>query len=483
MIGGDLRVEKYRFRARPQKLDFVLFPSDHTSTQISLFSVIMLLCTICMGTGPFLMYENFFKCGVIETLLIIIIVMLLVQLSIQIYIRCWFYGTAYDYQRIWICVIGTRKFSFIPLLMNIIAYLTYVCRFGLEISKNGAAFLNGVWPNCPSFLKSKYFLLYVINILTAVPSLFVKNIVSLTWVAYVGNAAKIVVFICLLIMLVRCVNEMGFSVTVRTVRKVDSSFPFSPNITLFSSDPSALFNCVSIIMMAFFMHPMMSSIMSHMINPTVFRCVSSTWLSCTIFIFVFYGIGVVAYFIVMTHLQDAIEIQDKFNENHDISIFDNSPFNLFYIANKFFITKFTNRNVFFNFKSSRAEAILGQIACYVVTVTSNIIYTYFVATQVSSIVIDRKDDDTIPVFISGVVVILFSIGINFMASKVIDVLDTISIFALIILEFFLPPFYYLKLYRFTKPLWGVISLLVLVIGIALGVTCMYYKSLYLRSIL
>ena len=479
MIGGDLRVEKYRFRARPQNMNFVLFPFDRNSHQISLFSAIMFICTICMGTGPFLMYEEVFKCGIIEVLLIIIVIMLLVQLSIHVYMRCWFYGTAYDYQHIWMCVFGSSLYQFIPIILNILTYLTYCCRFSLEICKNGAAFLTAVWPGCPSFLKSKWFLLYFINAITTLPSLFVKSIVSLTWVAYLANIAKVSVIICLIILLARSVHEMGFNVVVNTYGKIENpSLPFFPFITLFSKDPSALFICVCSVMKAFFMHPMLGMIFSEMSNPTVYRCLSSAWLASFIFVIIYYGIGLITYFIVQVHLQDAIQIESSISTKHDIH------FNLFFLANSLFIAKFKNRNVFFNYnKNDHIEAIIGQISCYAVTLTSNIIYTHFIYTQVSSLIIDRKKDDVTPVFISGVVVVLFAIGINFMVSQVIDVLDMISLVSLVILEFFLPSFFYLKLYRFTKPFWGIVCLVLLVIGIPISIASIYYKSLYIKSIL
>lgn len=482
MIGGDVPIEKYKFRARPQRMDFVLFPPDQKGKEISMFSVIMLLCTVCMGTGPFLMYENFFKCGIIEVLLIILFVMILVQLSIHVYTRCWFYGVAYDYQQICKFVFGSKWLSFIPLILNILAYLTFACRFGLEISKNGFAFLNQIWPKCPGFLKSKYFLLYFVNLLTTFPSLFARNIISLSWIAYIGIIAKLVVILCLIIMLINCIKEMGFKVVVKTFASVDNALPFIPFISLFSKDPAVFFNCVSTIMIAFFMHPMLNTIFAQMRNPTVFRCMKSTWLASVLFIIIFYGIGVVAYFVVQTHMQDAYETEQIFNETHNFSVYFDRPFNLFYIANKFKIKKFTNRNVFFNYKTDRVEAIVGQISCYVVTVTSNIIYTHFIATQVSSIIIDPKETSQISIVISGVAVNLFAIGVNFMDGRIIDVLDAISSFALIILEFILPSFCYLQLYRFTRPFWGVISLIVLILGIPTGLTCVYYKILYLKSL-
>ena len=83
MIGGDLKVEKYRFRARPQNMNFVLFPTDSTTKQISMFSVIMILIKMSLDTDSFFFYQDMFKCGIIEALIISIIIMLFIQLSIH----------------------------------------------------------------------------------------------------------------------------------------------------------------------------------------------------------------------------------------------------------------------------------------------------------------------------------------------------------------------------------------------------------------
>lgn len=52
------------------------------------------------------------------------------------------------------------------------------------------------------------------------------------------------------------------------------------------------------------------------------------------------------------------------------------------------IQDLVNENILYNYhKEYYVEAIIGQVASYIVTITSNIIYTYLVANQVSSLVI------------------------------------------------------------------------------------------------
>lgn len=481
MIGGDLKVEKYRFRARPQNINFVLFPNDQSSNQISLFSAIMLLLKMTLDTDSFFFYQDLFKCGIIEGLLVSVTVMLLVQLSIHIFTRCWFYGTAYNYPDVWTCVFGSKALNFIPILLNIISYLTYVVWYCFEIHDNFSTFLRTVWPSCPSFLTNKWFLSYIINALTVVPCLFAHKFISLTWVAYIGNIAIVVAVICLIILLVRTLNEFKFHIVVDTFGKIDGEdIPYLPFTNLFSKDPSGIFYCVGSVMTAFYMHPILDMVFSEMRNPTVFRCLSSTWIVNIVSIIIYYGIGLISYFIIQVHFHDVVTVASMMKPGEppqNSPVFKNRPYNIFSIVLGQEISDLENENVFFNFPKSHTEAIVGQIASYIVTITTNIFYTYFLATQVSSLVIERRNDDTPPLLISGIVVILFSIGINFMNDKATQFLDFIAQIAFLILVFILPSFFYLKLYRFTKPFWGIICVLLLVIGIPMSILVLYYEAL------
>ena len=480
MVGGDLKVEKYRFRARPQNKHFVLFPADQASHSISMFSVIILLCKISLDTDPFFSYIDLNKCGIIEALIAIILVIILIQISINLYIRCWFYGTAYNYENIWVCVFGSRAFQFIPTILNILAYLTYVVWFTFEIHDNAATFLKVVWPNVPSFLTNKWFLSYIINLITVVPCLFVKRFSSLTWVACVGNIAMIISIVCLIILLARNAHDLNFNVQIEkeaTIEKDD--FPYLPFTSLFSKNVGAFFYCIGSVMTAFYMHPMLDMVFSEMKNPTVCRCLSSTWIVGIISIVVFYGIGLISYFIIQINLQDFIHVSNLISDGKlsiDSTQFLNRPFNIFSFNLNGEVEELNNENVFFNFNTNHVEALIGMVATYIVTLTTNMIYHYFLATQVSSLVIRRKQDDIPPLIISGVVVILFCIGINFMDDTATEILDMISIIAFCIMVFILPPVFYLKLYRFTNAFWGALSLFVLVIGIALSVTVVYFNS-------
>lgn len=477
MIGGDLKVEKYRFRARPQNMNFVLFPTDSTTKQISMFSVIMILIKMSLDTDSFFFYEDMFRCGIIEALIISIIIMLFIQLSIHLFTRCWFYGTAYNFPDIWTCVFGSKTLKFIPILLNVISYLIYVAWYSFEIHNGFSTFIKEVWPDSPSFLSNKWFLCYIINALTAFPFLFARKFVSLVAVAYVGNVAFVVSTICLIILLFRTIDEYKFNITVNTIGKIkDENFPYLSFTTLFSSDPSALFTCAGTIMTAFYMHPILDLVFSEMKHPTVYRCLSSTWIVNIISVFIYYGIGLISYFIVQIHFQEATSVFNTISSGIIPPNFYNRPFNMF-IYKKLQFTDMNNENVFFNFPRSYAEAMIGQIASYVVVITSNILYTYFLAGQISSLVVNQKNDNNTPLIISGIVVILFGIGINFMDSSSMDFLDFIAKIAFLILGFILPSFFYLKLYRFTKPFWGIASVVLLVIGVPLSVVVLYYTAL------
>ncbi|OHS95126.1 Transmembrane amino acid transporter protein [Tritrichomonas foetus] len=414
MYGGDLKVADYRFRARTQKSDFVLFPNDSSQKHISYFMATMILCKVGIATDPLLLSDAF-SCGIIQTLLLFIGIMILLQLSIHLYTRCWFYGTAYNFPDIWVCVFGPT-FQLLPILFIIIVYLTFVVYHGYEIYNYAYLFITTRWEDPPSFLINKWFLTYVICVLTALPCLLVKKFVSLFWIALIGNFFTVVSFICVVVALIRSVNDVGFD----------------PNheIKYFTSDYSTSFKAMGLITTAFFVHPMLDLVFSYMNNPTVGRCMSCTWLTSSISLIVHFITGLCSYLLFSNGEQE---------------------------------------NILYNLPSSNIEVTIGQISVYIVTLTSNAIYTYFLATQVSSLIVERRNDESAPVFISGIVVILFYVGMNFIGEKAIEVLDLIANAAYIILVYILPSIFYLRLYKFTQPFWSIISILVMVIGVPVNI--------------
>ncbi len=181
---------------------------------------------------------------------------------IPLFTRWWLYGTSYNYSEIWTSVFGSKKLSFIPAVLNILSYMTYISWFNFEIYECASIFFQTVWPGCPSFICNKYFLMYFFNLITTLPCLFVTNFTSFTINAYIGNIAMIISVICLLILLIKSIKNIGFSMSVNNSRSVDdeSGLPYLTYITLFSKDASALFGCIGTVMTAFYMHPFLEMI-------------------------------------------------------------------------------------------------------------------------------------------------------------------------------------------------------------------------------
>lgn len=462
MIGGDLKVADYRFRAHNKKSEFVLFPHDPKSKEISMFGAILLLVKVGIATDPFFMYEQLFECGIIEALLIFIFVMLIIQVSTFLYIRCWFYGIAYNYPEIWVCVFGSKVFRFIPIVLNILAYVTFIIWHGFEIYNDFVHFLSNVWPNCPGFIVNKWFLTYFMCFVTAVPPLFAKSFGSLRWVAILGNVAMIVAILCCLAQLIHSIHELGFSITVNVANTNLDDDGFSTSASLFSKDSAAFFNTVGAIMTAFFTQPMLNLVFSNMKNPTIGRCLNVTWAANIYSLVVHFVSGLLIYFLIQCHYS-AIE-------NYDGSVF-----------NLFVDSDFDNENILFNFPKKYIEAIIFQIASYICSITSNATYTYFLAHQVSFLISDKEQIDSTPIFISGVVIILFNIGMNFIGGEATSYIEFIATVSFSLLVFVLPGFFYLKLYRFTKPGLALLAIGFMVIGIPVVVLVMYYQALELGS--
>lgn len=458
MIGGDLKVANYRYRARNENSDFVLFPSNPSVKPISMFSSVMLLCKIGIATDPLFIHATLFNCGLLEGLIIFCFIMLLIQLSTILYTCCWFYGIAYNYPDIWECVVGSRSTQFVPIILIILAYLSFVVYHGYEVFEDFQSFLATVAPNTPSFLANKYLITYVLCFLCGFPAFFVKDFTSLVWVAILGNLSMGVHIICLLVSLIRAGKNFGFQITVQTIAdgEVDD-YGFSPFTTFFSKDITGLFLGIGDIMTAFFTQPMLDLTFQNMANPTISRCLKCTWITSFCSLFVHYLTSVISYFLV------------QFHYNSYLTNSYGRHFNLF-------LSDMQNEKILFNFPFSHPEAVIGQIASYIETLTSLCIYTYFIASQVSLLFIDKNQITPLTNAISGFVVILFYIGMNFIPSSATEIFDMMAVGAFIVLVFLLPGVFYLKLFKFRRPFWSCMSILLLVIGIPMSALVLNYSG-------
>lgn len=72
----------------------------------------------------------------------------------------------------------------------------------------------------------------------------------------------IISVICLLILLIKSIKNIGFSMAVNNSGSVDdeSGLPYLTYITLFSKNASALFGCIGTVMTAFYIHPFLEMI-------------------------------------------------------------------------------------------------------------------------------------------------------------------------------------------------------------------------------
>ena len=93
----------------------------------------------------------------------------------------------------------------------------------------------------------------------------------------------------------------------------------------------------------------------------------------------------------------------------------------------------------------------------------------------------KEQIDSTPIFISGVVIILFNIGMNCFGGVATSYIEFIATVSFSLLVFVLPGFFYLKLYRFTKPGLALLAIGLMVIGIPVVVLVMYYQALELGS--
>ncbi|OHT05129.1 Transmembrane amino acid transporter protein [Tritrichomonas foetus] len=422
MFGGDLRVSDFRFQAQTKERNFVLFPPAPTKDRISMFTAVMFLLKIGIASDPFMSSQNY-DCGIIQAFLLCFALLLLMQLSIHLYIKCWFFGAAYNYTDLFSIIFGHR-FRFIPIFLNVAIFSSFIIWHTYEIYHNLQLFIIELWPSSSSFLTNKWFLSYFINSFTLIPIILVKRLTHLKFIAYAGNISVLVAMIC------------AISIFYHQYMNNETMMSQGKQMKLFSSDLKSSLECINSFNEAFFIHSMIQLIFCDMNNPTISRCLGATWIQ-----------GIISAFV------------------HFIG----------YLICTFASTDRKEMNFFYNFDPHLPEVFCGRIATYIITITSSQIYTYYLSTQLSAVVFTVRTFDAAPVFILGMNLIFLTIGLNFISELIITIFDFVASVGFVFLIYVFPCVFYLKLYRFSRPVMSFLAIFLMVIGIPLSAVLMYFS--------
>ena len=422
MHGGDVRIAEFRRKMHDKGGNFVMFPTDSSSLQFSMWTAIALISKAGIASDPFFISSGF-SSGVIEALISCVFILLLTQISLQIYLKTWVFGQAYTYPDVWVYSFGSRARWF-PIFVIILTYIAFVIFHTYELYFYMSEFLRSIWEGVPAILQDSWFLIYVMTFVTAVPCLFVKGLASFTVASWISLFCIVVGVICAIVALVRSVNSVGFDP--------------EKQLTWFTGDRQKLFDCISKFNTAFFAHPFMPYILKDLKNPTFKRCLGATWWTNIISTILHFVMGLVGYLCFIPDLTG-------------------------------------DDNIFYFMPGVKdPEVVIGKVACYIVSILSNAYYVYFLACQVSSIILEETEIRVSANVLSGLVVITFSIAMNMVDEYVIVVADNVGNIAFLILAYILPTAFYLVQFKFTNIKWAVAAIAVTVLGLAVSIVIMYY---------
>ncbi|OHT02994.1 Transmembrane amino acid transporter protein [Tritrichomonas foetus] len=418
MIGGDVLINDMKMRHANDNGNIVLFKQTSDIQLRTFFETFNLLMKSGVATDPYLI-GSAMNTGVIQTFFFVICLLFLTELSFFIFIHSWIYERAYTYDQIWKELFGSH-FSWLIQLLVIITYLSFVIWNQYEQYAYYATFMNNVFPNTPSIVTNHWLISYLLTFVVIVPTLFVKRLSNFTIISMISNFCHILSIICLITFYIR--------VAASDFEKAE--------VIYFSSDSASTFHTISILNSSLFFHPLLYYIIRDMENPTRCRAMKLTWITSISSCILHFVGGIFSYLCYP-------------NDDGDC--------------------------IFFYFDSMIPEIFIGQIATYIISILSSIFFSFFLAEQVSEFVYERSTQiSRVPVLLSGISMILLGVGLNFITEVVTTITDLIGSITCVLLTFILPPIYYLKQYKLSNKLWGIMCVILLLIGIPVGACTIYY---------
>lgn len=393
----------------------------------SFFQILNILIKFSIATDPFLI-GNIFKCGYVWNIILLLIFTGFTEFSLFILIESWIYGRAYAYNEIWRELFGKSNTSWIILLLVIINYITLIIWAQNELYLYVSDTISLLWSDAPSILTNKWFLTYLLTAIFICPSLFVKKLSSFSYLSIFANFFLIVSFVCLIFYFFHyhIANDISFATTKENC-----------GLTAINNNVFDIFHTIQSFNLAIFFHPVLSVLVSDLENPTRSRLMKLTWISSiTSLVFHFFG----AFFCYLIN-----------PENED---------NIFYEMNLY------NED---GSKIIYPEVILGQIAVYIVSICSNIVYVHFTSVKVAEFLIPKNIQSKVTTFFSGLTVTLFACAMNFIGEEAIVICDIIGSITCVLLTYVFPSIFYFFQYKFSRKINGILSIILIILGCALAI--------------
>lgn len=444
MIGGDVLIDDIKRRQSHSTGSKMLYQQDGMSSNSvnhflsrnidslnfqkkSFFQIANVIIKSSIATDPFLVAE-IFHCGYLWCTIIVLVFVILTQLSFYLFIQSWIYGRAYSYNGIWRELFGPSSCSWIALILVIITYLTFTIWYQHELHYHFSGIVLNLWPDAPSILTNKWFATYVLSLIFIVPSLFTKRLANFAYMSMFSNVCTIIGIVCLILYYIRFTSKYNISFAV-TVEESD--------LKMFKGDIFSIFNTIGVVNSALFYNPVLSVVVQDLHLPTLSRVMGLTWTTSITSIVIHFVGGFFSYLINPDNEGDVIF--------YDIDAYNDDGTKIIY-----------------------PEIIIGQISTFCISICSNIFYTYFVSRQIAELILPSSENSLVPIFFCGLVVCLFSAAMNFVEETATEVADLMAGVISILLAYVFPSIFYIRQYKFSHKLYGVISVVLITIGVVVS---------------
>jgi hypothetical protein len=273
-----------------------------------------------------------------------------------------------------------------------------------------------LWPSAPAMIYEKYLPLYLVFGLIILPCTFVRELSGFRIMAWACLFLELLSILCVLMSLVR--------------RLEISSFDPDGAIKLFTSDWKVVFDAFFNFNTVLFVHPFIPFVMQDLERPTVSRCIASMRIATTISF-------------VLCLLGQFLS------------------FSLFTDAERF-------TDIFCTLDTNRGEVVVGLASNALISLCSTGMFAYFSARTLAGAILGDSVNDRVANFSAGLVIVSFCCFMMFMEDRHKDAIDAIANFCFILLEYAVPPLFYLYEFRFRRITWSILALTALIGGLGIG---------------
>lgn len=406
-------VADHRFKMHGHNSNHLYFYRSSNQVVISFFTSFMILMNGSFSVEH-LKIGSFYGVGIIQGILLSLIPFLLTQLSFYIFFRSWVFGSKFTYSGIWILIFGPT-FKLIPQILVIYSYLNFTFSLVTLIPDIWKKFFNDLCASPPDFIMNDWFIVYLIGFISTFPFLLSKRLSSLRYMSYVSNSFLVLNLLFVII---------DFFIHIK---EIDSS-----KIPLFGGNYNESMRILVAFQSAFYFHPLLQLSTEDLDNPTNSRVTGLTWVTSLTKFIIFNVIPIL-------------------------------NFSLYYSKNH------NNEDSFLNhYEPKSALTIMIEITLYANILLTIAFFTYIIAYSLVEMLSVQRQKRMITI-LGGVCAFLLNSTICFVDKNVRKILRIIGTFSICLLVYFLPPIYSIALYKTKDILWFILSLFLLVVGVAYSI--------------